>query len=1268
MSVFDCECGVDCIPEFDEDIDNWLFCSDDFPCDGPWPCPSCEEWAAENNVPIDYDNEYWLNRTADFPSDTESQCEDACQCQKDDCVQNCSPRLGLENNNKTCFSCTECPPCNGRREYVEFPVSYWGEHQCDGYWDALAGLDPPVYPAYPGEEADVNLTALCEVINSECVCIIDNCVCLPCVDCVVCPENQYGFECDVEPPKFYYDTEMYYYDHPDVGACERSCTSCPSCEGNETHVIHRDFVRCDEGTCLNYDGSTNECANQIQTCEDPCNCDIETPCIPTFSESNAQDYRVFCDGRYEQFNTTLSGDLPLVQCDSCVPCACNESVCGPNEYVDVDYVCGRTTSLESCGLPQLEEGLPCSCAEDQCDMCADCSPVRYFWFNGANASSICYEGTMLEWDSSKLLSAGECLESNCTNPAKVDEICQCNCFNCTEPLYLRSICDAAGASGPPVCQGADQDLTCNEYFQYSYDSTLFYEFDPDSCSCAICGFTNYSHLGCDPYEPGFAISEDGCSCVTCEDSDSLCCPEEFDPDTCDPELGLRPSSDYCECESCPEQECNICEIPGTVCEFSDGDNPYDRVLECIEKPECVDSQPALVSCEGNVGIIPQCVNETDIVRSYHCYEYCENCTGILCDVDLDTGQPIYNMRPNEDDPCLCEECPVDYECEVDWTPVTLEGVALPSILNESQIFLLSSNDALGFASYWEHRCNETCIPCTETLCAEIGALLAFPLQTDEDNPCNCLSCPYEFECPSCPWCDPTDTESNCTCEYVEDVDGGLTVTCLPPTECVGNNPGDCDFTPIHGSTGANGTCYWDGDDLPFLSGFVSSGCTCEYYHSPDFCPTPVNDCESEYDICDPAFKCFCECIPQCYNSYCSPRTCQPNFCTPGVCEPCPDCPEGYYRLFGDVSDSEWLCNGTQCDCEPCLEVCEANEYFDEENCICHPCLIDCHQTPDNETDFRPLEVYVYPSGNETECTCQVCEETELGCGLECEDCGRLVVENNVCKCKWCLPDEFSNVVYDSYSEEDCPLYADDDGEGEGEGEDTGAFNITCLCGLKGSRPSDPRSEEDGGCPFAYVCGCCPTDYLECIEAGNPVSFCETKICEVQLDCNGECTGIPLFVDSCGILCGSNECIESDENTTSPPICLYADLCGICGGNGESCAGCDGVPNSGLEWGINCSDGELLCDGVDEDTCPVPLAVVVAASVAAGVAGAVSLVALAALASLVAAGIIRRGHYRDQVLASYEECLEQELNMICDNPLSQGNALNFEVNLQDVVDL
>ncbi|MBK8256439.1 MAG: hypothetical protein IPK82_27695 [Polyangiaceae bacterium] len=77
---------------------------------------------------------------------------------------------------------------------------------------------------------------------------------------------------------------------------------------------------------------------------------------------------------------------------------------------------------------------------------------------------------------------------------------------------------------------------------------------------------------------------------------------------------------------------------------------------------------------------------------------------------------------------------------------------------------------------------------------------------------------------------------------------------------------------------------------------------------------------------------------------------------------------------------------------------------------------------------------------------------------------------------------------------------------------------------------------------------------------------------------GGCDGDPeAVVDECGVCGGVGDSCAGCDKIPNSGVTL--DECGVCGGDGSSCVGCDGVPNSGLVV-----DGCGVCGG-DGSSCP-----------------------------------------------------------------------------------
>ena len=87
-----------------------------------------------------------------------------------------------------------------------------------------------------------------------------------------------------------------------------------------------------------------------------------------------------------------------------------------------------------------------------------------------------------------------------------------------------------------------------------------------------------------------------------------------------------------------------------------------------------------------------------------------------------------------------------------------------------------------------------------------------------------------------------------------------------------------------------------------------------------------------------------------------------------------------------------------------------------------------------------------------------------------------------------------------------------------------------------------------------------------------------------------CDGVPnsgKTRDVCGV-CGGDatSCLGCDRVPNSRKI---IDACGVCGGDNATCAGCDGVPNSGKKL-----DSCGVCGGSDK-TCSNPFVITAPAS-------------------------------------------------------------------------
>lgn len=88
----------------------------------------------------------------------------------------------------------------------------------------------------------------------------------------------------------------------------------------------------------------------------------------------------------------------------------------------------------------------------------------------------------------------------------------------------------------------------------------------------------------------------------------------------------------------------------------------------------------------------------------------------------------------------------------------------------------------------------------------------------------------------------------------------------------------------------------------------------------------------------------------------------------------------------------------------------------------------------------------------------------------------------------------------------------------------------------------------------------------------------------SINTNGECDEVPIggqsVYDECEVCGGDNTSCAGCDGV--PNSGLVFDECGVCGGNNSSCAGCDGEPNSGVvfdECGV-CGGNNSSCAGCD----------------------------------------------------------------------------------------
>lgn len=129
----------------------------------------------------------------------------------------------------------------------------------------------------------------------------------------------------------------------------------------------------------------------------------------------------------------------------------------------------------------------------------------------------------------------------------------------------------------------------------------------------------------------------------------------------------------------------------------------------------------------------------------------------------------------------------------------------------------------------------------------------------------------------------------------------------------------------------------------------------------------------------------------------------------------------------------------------------------------------------------------------------------------------------------------------------------------------------------GSGPSD-ASNYCSYTPKANGTSC----LLGASQDGQWSGTCQLGVCVETFSAKG-CDGVVgsgKVYDACGVCDGNGTSCAGCDNV--PNSGLVVDACGVCGGNNSTCAGCDGVPNSGLvndSCGV-CGGNNSTCTGCD----------------------------------------------------------------------------------------
>lgn len=194
------------------------------------------------------------------------------------------------------------------------------------------------------------------------------------------------------------------------------------------------------------------------------------------------------------------------------------------------------------------------------------------------------------------------------------------------------------------------------------------------------------------------------------------------------------------------------------------------------------------------------------------------------------------------------------------------------------------------------------------------------------------------------------------------------------------------------------------------------------------------------------------------------------------------------------------------------------------------------------------------------------------------------------------------------------------------------------------------------------CGCVPynvtvppTTPQEC-----PEGFDQCGVCGGSgmgcVGCDGA-VGTAKWVDPCKVVCGDGSSCPTCLNDNCAVCTMAVDICGVCGGNGSGCVGCDGLPPTLTrpqtkydQCGVCGGNGTscLGCDGRPfSGDCPSVISVGAAAAVA-------SLTALAAVSAIALAAILLRFRKRPELLyQAWDDAIKDHITSIAENPIYDG---------------
>jgi len=796
-----------------------------------------------------------------------------------------------------------------------------------------------------------------------------------------------------------------------------------------------------------------------------------------------------------------------------------------------------------------------------------------------------------------------------------------------------------GGDDEPPCDGGEDARECDSAVE---------QLSSTKCGCVPCPggcctprFDCVAELGGGWRLKEFSDcgnqDETDCECIYTEDRCNEC-TQVFDDQACDcvpcELVTLSKAEADARCvelngvgwerdDTCP-CECTPCDCQPTQ------DEEYGQVE--VEDGVFVEDKCSCVPCER-----PECEPNEERTDDTLCFE-CKVCPCIdqwpspsgfpelvdTNDVDLLDASVACNTCPDGSEPVawiiegqLPDRCKGCKQCKFpDCSGFNQKRCEHPCIkecceCTPEEDFQCLPEDGLKYSNFHEDGTPDYCAPCvpcvlpTELDCS--GPNERWPstpkeICAGECIPCVQAECKTHFE-PTADSCKPC---VECVPECEPDTQPDDTDRCKPCVPCPCLQPG---VTPEQQNCGVCPPHFERVDPANRCSGCTPCETpTCTEPNTQPDTNDVCNGCEDcPVPICGPGF------VPV-ENSWCEK-----------ACEPCPTEPE--LCVVSDGSSDPVAFDSRihriipvdeGCSCELCPTTCGFGEELinEDEPCAgCRPCPgIDCLE------EFGPG----WEFNTETRCGCIECVLTDDDC--KALDPPQQLDTSTGCRC---IPCEFENCEEPPPIEvEVCPENWDE------------------VCARV---EAEEITFEESGLPDF-----CPCDTPQGCPEDQPVDICgkcggNNSTCT---DCEGRIGG-QKWVDECGEVCGDGKgCAGCWGENNRCGVCIeQIDLCGVCGGNSDTCYGCDGIPGSGLvydECGDCGGNGEGCVEStVDED---VAIAVGVVVGVVVGAS------------ALIAAGILFRIRKRPDLLTStWDEALDEAVELLIDNPLAANQNLTGNTN-------